>query len=300
MKKINNIILIFGALLFILSSCDKDNIAAVYSPNAEQSGASFMWTQHDVVVFPTDNSFSVPVNRDQKSGELTVSVSSEVSTKDADGKKIILDDLFSVPSTLVYSEGEIQKEFPITLVGTMDFGKIYTVSLEIIGRKSVGSIPKLTLSVSKEYDWKSFGTGKFVDTWALDDTEFDVEILKAEGFDRYRVVKPYEKGVKSGLMAKSFGSWLTNEQAEYIEFWRTKPGEDLVMFKTFALGANYQGKIGQAIIAKHPSSLKGEDITFNKFIDTKTVQLAPYFYVDALKGGWNMTEKNNIITIKLP
>ena len=36
-----------------------------------------------------------------------------------------------------------------------------------------------------------------------------------------------------------------------------------------------------------------------KFLDAKTIQLAPYYYIDGL-GGWNYTQKNGIITITLP
>ena len=138
--------------------------------------------------------------------------------------------------------------------------------------------------------------GKFQDNWALGGT-YSVEIQKAQGFDRYRVMDPYKEGLTND--DGDWQNWISmGTRCPYIEFWETGEG-DLVRFNNFALGINYEGAASQPIRAYHASSFSGTVPTFSKKLDAKTYQLAPYYYINGL-GGWNYTEYNGVILIALP
>jgi hypothetical protein len=93
-------------------------------------------------------------------------------------------------------------------------------------------------------------------------------------------------------------SWTAASSAPFIELWVE---DGLVYFDTFFVGLNYDGDKSQPILAHHASDFMDgvSNFKFSKFLDAKTIQLAPYYYIDGL-GGWNYTQKNGIITITLP
>jgi hypothetical protein len=95
------------------------------------------------------------------------------------------------------------------------------------------------------------------------------------------------------------GNWIAlGTRCPYIEFWETGEG-DLVMFNNYAIGANYQAVASQPIRAYHASSFSGLTPEFSKKVDSKTYQLAPYYYISGL-GGWNYTEYDGVVVITLP
>ena len=138
--------------------------------------------------------------------------------------------------------------------------------------------------------------GTFQDNWALGGT-YSVEIQKAQGFYRYRVIDPYKEGLTNDDGA--WENWIAmGTRCPYIEFWET--GNDgLILFNNFALGINYQAVASQPIRAYHASSFSGTDSSFSKKVDAKTYQLAPYYYINGV-GGWNNTEYDGVIVITLP
>ena len=128
------------------------------------------------------------------------------------------------------------------------------------------------------------------------DIAYDVEIQKAEGFDRWRVIAPYDESMKNDDGGN--GDWLAGEAAPYIEFWLTDAG--YVDYNEFFTGLNYQADGNSPIYAYPPTAFDGLDPKFNKFLDDKTVQLAPYFYVPSLGGGFDYTAVEGTIIITLP
>lgn len=137
--------------------------------------------------------------------------------------------------------------------------------------------------------------GTYVDNWASG-VEYEVEILKAEDFDRYRAVEPYTETMKND--DGEWEDWIASSMPPYVEFWTGDDG--LIKFYSFFLGVNYEGDAKQPINVYHPASLNSElPIELNKWIDDKTVQLAPYYYITGL-GGWNNTGANGVIIITLP
>ena len=138
--------------------------------------------------------------------------------------------------------------------------------------------------------------GTFQDNWALGGT-YSVEIQKAQGFDRYRVIDPYKEGLTND--DGEWENWIAmGTRCPYIEFWETGEG-NLILFNNFALGINYQAVASQPIRAYHASSFSGTNPEFSKKVDNKTYQLAPYYYINGV-GGWNNTEADGVIVITLP
>ena len=125
-----------------------------------------------------------------------------------------------------------------------------------------------------------------------------MEILKAEGFDRYRVMKPYEDYLKTAAAAESWEDWIGRSSAPFIEFWTV---DGVVFFDDYYTGLNYQADESLPIYVCHPngwSSLRANNPN-NKWLDAKTVQFAPYYYIDGL-GGWNYSGYNGVIYVILP
>ena len=68
----------------------------------------------------------------------------------------------------------------------------------------------------------------------------------------------------------------------------------------FFIGINYDGNASNAIYAHHPSDFAGISLVNNKQLDDKTFQLAPYYYIEALQGGFDYTGEGGSILITLP
>ena len=125
---------------------------------------------------------------------------------------------------------------------------------------------------------------------------YSVEIQKAQGFDRYRVIDPYKEGLTNDDGA--WENWIAfGTRCPYIEFWEVTDG--LILFNNFALGINYEAAASQPIRAYHALEFSGTNPAFSKKIDAKTYQLAPYYYINGV-GGWNYTEYDGVIVITLP
>ena len=68
----------------------------------------------------------------------------------------------------------------------------------------------------------------------------------------------------------------------------------------FFIGINYDGSASNAIYAHHPSDFAGISLANNKQLDDKTFQLAPYYYIEVLQGGFDYTGEGGSILITLP
>lgn len=131
----------------------------------------------------------------------------------------------------------------------------YSGILTFNGDASYAGISKCTLKMPVEYLWEPMGTGKFCDAFVMDDVISDVEILKAQGFNRYRVMNPYKDFYENGGAA-AYGDMYGSNGSEYIEFWETSDG--LLTFSPWNTGLIYQGKKEQTIVTA--VGVKGFDI----------------------------------------
>lgn len=294
MKNLYNIYIV-GSLfiLALFASCEQDNMNAEYKETAGVTFSSGSLTK--ATVQPNDPEFTVDLFRGTTSGELSgsVSIKAYFAGKDEDDPDVPFEG--ATISGYSFKDGESITSITVNLE-PLDIGKDLTIELSLSESDiSYNGVGKTKLLANKDYNWISQGMGTYVDNWASG-VEYEVEILKAEGYDRYRAVEPYTETMKND--DGEWEDWIASSMPPYVEFWTGDDG--LIKFYTFFLGVNYEGDAKQPINVYHPASLNSElPIELNKWIDDKTVQLAPYYYIDGL-GGWNNTVTNGVIIITLP
>lgn len=286
MKKTKYLLGLAIAVIAMLTSCDKDNEGAIY--NSDNGAVSFTSSTLNAVTVPSnDPTFEVEIVRGNAATDIsgTINVDAKIGNKTIDGITV---------SGYSFKAGETKTTVKVD-VTPLEVGQILNLTLTIADENhvSVGGNISATMKVNKAYNWVSLGTGKFVDNWSSG-VEYPVEILKAEGFDRWRVIEPYVESLKND--DGEWGDWIASESAPYIELWLS---DGVIEYDEFFLGLNYQADSKSPIYAYHPAAF-GINPSFNKFIDDKTIQLAPYYYVPSLEGGWDNTQVEGVIIITLP
>lgn len=278
---------IVAAALF--TSCNKDVEGAIYS-NQSNAGVSFTASTLSAVEVPASNPvFDVEIVRGNTVGAATGSLSATLMA----GKT-------EIPGVTVssYSFADGQNSTTVSVnISPLEVGVAGSLTLTIADADaSIGGVKSATMKVSKAYEWKSLGKGQFYDNFFGMTSQ--PEILKAEGFDRYRVIEPCEDFRAEAIAGGD--TWAAASSAPFIELWVE---DGLVFWEDWFTGQNYDGDKTQPIMACHPSgwsSMSTADFwQFSKFLDEKTIQLAPYYYIDGV-GGWNYTQKNGVVYIVLP
>lgn len=283
-NKISALLLFLVAGVF--ASCERDNEGAIYNGVGVTFSCSALT---DVAVPASDPTFTVDVYRTNGNEALSGTVS--LSALLANGTELA----GCTASGYSFAAGETKTTVTVN-VDPLDVGVVLNVTLTLPDDVvSIGGIASTSLSVNKEYTWIDLGTGTYTDNWGWGIT-YNVPIQKADGFDRYRVIAPYAESMVND--DAEWENWLATSSAEYVEFWTES--DNTIDFKPIWLGVNYQGDSNSPIYAYPPTAFSGISAEYNKWIDSKTAQLAPYYYVPALGGGWNKTQEDGIIIITLP
>ena len=275
------------AVMAMLTSCNKDNEGAIY--NSDNGAVSFTSTNlGSVTVLPNEPTFEVEIVRGNTSNDLSGKITSFSLFVKSSLEGVTVSDYS-------FKAGENKTTVKVD-VTTLAIGDVLTVNLKIDDSQvSIGGNASTTIKVNKAYNWISLGTGTFTDNFCIGDIAYNVEIQKAEGFDRWRVIAPYDESIKNDDGGN--GDWLAGEAAPYIEFWLTDEG--YVDYNPFFTGLNYSANSGNPIYSYSPVAF-GIDPKYNKFIDDKTIHLSPYYYIPALGGGFDKTNEDGMIVITLP
>lgn len=289
MKYLNKLTVLFAVLtLGLFTACDEDQVGAEYTG----SGVTFMSSAlTSVVVSSTDPTFSVDVFRGDAGEALSGTVSITATIDDDD------DTPLSGCTVTGYSFAAGESMTTVTVdVSPLEIGLELNVTLTIDSEDiAVGGTATTTVSVSKDYSWTLLGTGTFTDNWSSGVT-YDVEIYKADGFERYRVMDPYTESLTND--DGDWGSWISlSTVTPYVTFWTTSDGT--ISFTPYSMGLNYDGSSSQPIYAYPPTYFTGYTAEHNMWIDEKTAQLAPMYYISGV-GGWNYTAYDGVIVITLP
>ena len=283
-KKIFGMAIVAAALF---TSCNKDVEGAIYN-GQNNAGVSFTAATLAAVEVPASNPvFEVEIVRGNTAAAATGSVTASLKA----GSTVISG---VTVSDFNFAAGENATTVKVN-ISPLEVGVQGTLTLALSDADaSIGAVKTATIKVSKAYEWVSLGKATFVDAFV--GATGNPEVLKADGFERYRVMAPYEEWRVSPEAQAD--SWTAASSAPFIELWVE---DGLVYFDTFFVGLNYDGDKSQPILAHHASDFMDgvSNFKFSKFLDAKTIQLAPYYYIDGL-GGWNHTQKNGIITITLP
>ena len=284
MKQIKSLFVLMIALSACLfTACEQENKGTIYNP--ENQGLSFTFGTVSLSAPANNPIISVPIYRSVAGEAYTANIVSTVSEASAG---------ITVPSSISFESGSLESSISINL-GALTVGKKATIKINLDEKDaSAGGISTITVTANKEYVYQKLGTGTFTDNWSSGKT-YNVEIQKAEGFERYRIIDPYKESLTND--DGDWGSWIAlSTRASYIELWKDN---EIIFYDTFALGLNYQAVSTQPIKAYHPSKFDGLSSKQNKKLDDKTIQLAPYFYVSGM-GGWNESENDGVIIITLP
>lgn len=278
---------IVAAALF--SSCNKDNEGAIYS-NQGNAGLSFTASTLATVEVPASNPvFDVEIVRGNTVGAATGNLTATLKAGNAEVSGVTV-------SGYSFADGQNSTTVSVN-ISPLEVGVAGSLTLTIADADaSVGAVKSTTMKVSKAYEWESLGNGQFYDNFFGMTSQ--PEIRKAKGFDRYRVMEPCEDFRAEAIAGGD--TWAAASSAPYIELWVE---DGLVFWEDWFTGQNYDGDKAQPIMACHPSgwsSMATADFwQYSKFLDEKTIQLAPYYYIDGV-GGWNYTQKDGVVYIVLP
>lgn len=287
--KINKILFGFTIVLAALfTSCNKDNEGAIYN-NQEGAGLSFSAPTLVAVEVPASNPvFEVEILRGNISGAASGNVTATLKVGETELSGVTV-------SGYNFADGQNSTTVSVN-ISPLEVGVVGSLTLTIADADaSVGAIKSATMKVSKAYEWESLGKGAFVDNFFGFVSE--PEIMKAKGYERYRVMAPCED---YRLNPDPSDTWVASWSAPYIELWVE---DGLVFFDKYFTGQNYDGDKTCPIYVYHPSAFSDlnslEFWQHNKFLSDKVIQLAPYYYIDGL-GGWNKTQTDGMILIQLP
>ncbi|MCD8183995.1 MAG: hypothetical protein LUE99_13940 [Bacteroides sp.] len=194
-----------------------------------------------------------------------------------------------------------------------DYAKI-TLSLEGTGETTPYGSSVYTFEAGIPAPWKSIGKASFSDSYIFGNT-YQVELQQNEDNpSQYRLVDPYSAALKAEEIESK------GNQSPYLTFKLLAPGdkvgdvtiagEGLVYFNPCCTGLyNTANDYNKDINIYHPSAFTKFDsestwqhsyMTHYKEDETPgVVQLAPYYYMEGL-GGWDNTQKDNMITIVFP
>jgi len=281
---------IVAAALF--SSCNKDNEGAIYS-NQGNAGVSFTASTLAAVEVPASNPvFDVEIVRGNTVGAATGNLTATLKS----GDEVIPG---ATVSAFNFADGQNSTTVSVN-IAPLAVGVAGTITLTIDDADaSIGGVKSATMKVSKAYEWTKLGVGQYIDNWLGYSSE--VEIYKAEGFDRYRVIAPYAEYVTSEQAVADWGAdWLDpTKTVAQLDVWIE---DGLAFYEDYPIGINYKADKAQPIYVCHPSgwsSMQDPSFWAHNMMGDGYIQLAPYYYIDGV-GGWNYTQKDGVVYIVLP
>ena len=189
MKTFNFYITIICSLfLFMVTSCDQENIGEKYTLSNE--GVAFLTGTSEIIASPDQTSTDYKIIRGNTQGRLELPLT---ATYDHE--------IFTLPSSVVFEDGSSFAVLTIPLENTV-LGTSYPIVLEI---DSVKASPygkfKTTLNVMRDFNWISFGTAYWTDgvvayIFGMPTDPYPVELQQADGVEgMFRMVNPYGVGV---------------------------------------------------------------------------------------------------------
>lgn len=268
MKKIFKSIFILS-IAALFASCNVDNIGTLYELENGQSGVSFTKTlAGDTEVDAKASTFTIPISRATADGALTVSLKSSLP----EGVK--------VPSTVTFNAGDYQTDITLD-ISNMEVGKTYKGAVSLADESQFDkntAISAINVTLAKAYTWVSLGKGQFYDGLALQPSDDDlgiiqVEVLQAEGFDRWRILNPFPK---DKLIAAWAPEYVTYTPDSVIEFFLKADGTIDFTSQVIKTGLTYIGLgencyIYYYVPSAYSSQIAADDAN-NKFVIDKVAQ----------------------------
>ena len=268
MKKIFRSIFILS-IAGLFASCNVDNIGTIYNHEGPDNGVSFTKTAAgDTEVNAKATTFTIPVARAVADGSLTVNLKSTLP----EGVK--------VPASVTFNAGEYQTDVTLD-ISAMEVGKSYKGVISLADESQYDantSISSINVTLAKAYTWVSLGKGQFYDGLALQPSDDDlgiiqVEVLQAEGFDRWRILNPFPK---DKLIAAWAADYVTYTPDPMIEFFLKADGTIGFTSSVIKTGLTYVDLGATCYIyyyvpSAYSSQIAADDAN-NKFVMDKVAQ----------------------------
>lgn len=275
MKILKNISVAASILTVAMMSSCSDKGYWEQAPS--QDAYSFMSSVYNENLEPGAHEFEITVNRSNNTGDETVNITfTPAETCPGD---------INVPSQVSFKAGSNTTNLVITIANATP-PYTYAGTLTIDGNASYAGNKSLRLNCPVNYVWSSIGTGTFYDGFVMFDSEYEVEILKADGFERYRVLNPYVEfyetvGKEEYAAIDMYGS----NGPSYIEFWENAGGT--LSFNPWTTGLIYQGNVNDTIDAYPWNAFaEGSGFTgdFDIWYEPGFAVLSPVYYIDGVGG----------------
>lgn len=269
-------------MISTLTSCSDKGYWDEYVPE----GIEYSFEQANLKLTTGDKNPVLTVNviRSTTKGAATLDI---VATKVSEG--------VNVPATVTFEDGKNVAPLTVSLSNGVP-GPSYTATIGFA--EGVTLSPSATktcvCTFSIDYSWVSLGMGEFADQFILGEKYYKVEILQAEGFQRYRVVKPYDEGMATD--DGEWADWRTGEYPAYIEFWDNGDG---ISFNAWNTGIIYEANPGDFIGAYPGNMLNNGTIANNVWAEPGYACISPYYYIDGV-GGWNHSTAFGVVQIIFP
>lgn len=195
-------------------------------------------------------------------------------------------------TSVTFAPGEPQADLIFDL-SEMAVGDTYTGTVSLAENVVVNEhkvIPTTSFTLAKAYTWVSLGTGEYFDNFVGNINE--VEVLRAEGFDIYRIMNPYPASVLTapelgyGPAGEAFG--IGGAPCPYIQFWVLENGVNVAWDVKFSTTIDYTGE-GDTIWQYYPADFNATfapKAELCKFLnEQKTlVQFWTIAYIDGIGG----------------
>lgn len=279
-----------ASVAFVTVACNLDQVNDIYT--AEGNEFSMLQTVYtETELSASLETLSIPVVRSNSAEASTVTLvaslpegitisgnATEISTENG---------VTSYNTTVSFAAGEAQSACVLN-ISAMEVGKSYKGTVAIAENQDVNE-NKVTMSTSinlaKAYNWISIGEGEYFDNFIGNVNP--VEVLKAEGFERYRVVDPYPASVLGALGYGAAGeAWGVGGAAcPSFDFWVLEDGIHIAWTK-ISTTVDYSGS-GDTIWQYYPGYLSASLTALNDqsaFIADKVVQFVGYAYIDGMGG----------------
>ena len=187
MKYISKLSTLTTLLSIILgfAACDNEQECALYNTDAANRAVFVNASLANITVSPADPTFTVDLVRANADSESsgTIVLTATVDEVPLAGCTV---------SDYTFAAGENMTKVTVN-VSPLEIGKELNITLTLDNtNEPVSGSNTVSVTVNKDYNWVSLGTGTFADVLAFTEKPYNVEIQKADGFDRYRVMKPYE------------------------------------------------------------------------------------------------------------
>ena len=170
-----------------LTSCDQDNVGAIYEPNLEQPNITFVTEAQDILTEESSIEVPVAITRSVTKGEYTAKVT---LSDESEGVSLMNNQV-----TFADGEGIAYATIVVTgMVKGQEYSGTLTLSDADIATENTEfgeAIHSTTVSVMCDYNWLSAGTCTCTDyTWENGYSAENVPVQNAEGTNIYRIVSP--------------------------------------------------------------------------------------------------------------